>query len=106
MVIKKVSYLKGLVDGYGLTGEDNKLEKVVLEMLDCMEEMATEIDSLNSDFQNLEGYVEMLDDDLGELEMLYADDDDDDDYYYEDDDDWEDLDWNEAKCDSDDESND
>ena len=98
MTIKKVSYLKGLAEGYGLTGEESKLEKIVLEMLDCMEDMANEVDFLNSDFQSLENYVEMLDDDLAELEMMFEDDDD---YYFDEDDDWDDLNWNEEDKESD-----
>lgn len=98
MTIKKVSYLKGLAEGYGLTGEESKLEKIVLEMLDCMEDMANEVDFLNSDFQSLENYVEMLDDDLAELEMMFEDDDD---YYFDEDDDWDDLSWNEEDKESD-----
>ena len=102
MTIKKVSYLKGIAEGYGLTGEDSKLEKIALEMLDCMEDMANEIDFLNSDFQSLENYVEMLDDDLAELEMLFEDDDD---YCFdEDDDDWDDLNWDEDDNESSNES--
>ena len=93
MAIKKVSYLKGLAEGYGITGEDSKLEKIVVEMLDCMEDMANELDFLNSDFQSLENYVEMLDDDLAELEMLFEDDDDC--CFDLDDDDWNDLNWDE-----------
>ena len=63
-----------------------------------MEDMANEVDFLNSDFQSLENYVEMLDDDLAELEMMFEDDDD---YYFDEDDDWDDLNWNEEDKESD-----
>lgn len=99
MINKKVSYLKGLAEGYGLKGEKNNVEKIILEMLDCLEDIADEIDFINSDFERLEDYVEMVDDDLAELESYFDDDDccccDDDDCCCCCDDEWDDFDWDE-----------
>lgn len=97
MITKKVSYLKGLAEGYGLNGEGNHLEKIVVEILDCLEDIADEIEFLNSDFERLEDYVEMVDDDLAELESYL--DEDDDDFDYDDIDDWDDFDWDEEDYD-------
>lgn len=94
MINKKVSYLKGLAEGYGLKGDKNNVEKIILEMLDCLEDIADEIDFLNSDFERLEDYVEMVDDDLAELES-YFNDDDDCCCCCDDDDEWDDFDWDE-----------
>ncbi len=88
MINKKVSYLKGLAEGYGLDGNNGNLEKIVVEILDCLEDIADEVDFLNSDFQRLDDYVEMLDDDLADLEN-----------FLEDDDDWDEYDWDEDDCD-------
>lgn len=97
IITKKVSYLKGLAEGYGLDAEKDHVHNLLLGMLDCMELMAEEINFLDSDFQRLEEYVEMVDDDLSEIEMALDDDfceDCDEDMFdedWKDDEGWDDL---------------
>ncbi len=85
----RVAYLKGLAEGLKLS-EDKDSEKVLLRMLDVLEEMAKEITALRDDLNNLDDYMQSIDDDLADMEEdIYGseDDEDDEDDDEEDDDD-------------------
>ena len=73
------AYLKGLAEGKGLTKDEFKGD-FVKALLDCLNDMAEEIESL-------EEYAEAIDEDLGDIEDLIFDDDedfcDDDDLFVE-----------------------
>ncbi|MDO5717266.1 MAG: hypothetical protein Q4Q17_05645, partial [Tissierellia bacterium] len=71
LISKKVSYLKGLAEGYGFDGEKDNMQNIVLSILDCLDLMAEEINFIDSDFERLEQFVEMVDEDLHELEMIF-----------------------------------
>jgi len=72
----RAAYLRGLADGMGLTRDTNE-NKLLLEMLSLMDEMAQKINELDEDVGELEAYVEDLDADLGEMEeVLFGDEDD------------------------------
>lgn len=100
-LVKKVSYLKGLAEGFKLD-ESKDENKLISGILDCLEMVSDELNILQTDFNQLEEYVNMVDDDLSDLEMIFENDDlwDDDDFDDEDDsytdysDDWLD-DWDE-----------
>ena len=85
----RAAYLRGLADGMGLTKDTNE-NKLLLEMLSLMDEMAQKINELDEDMGEMEAYVEDLDADLADIEdALFGDDDECDccDYCGEDDED-------------------
>lgn len=86
----RVSYLKGLAEGMEI-GEDSKMGKLVLAIIETLGEAADAIQQLANDHEELDEYVESIDDDLAEIEEALFDDDDDDDEYDDDEDDDDDL---------------
>lgn len=84
-VSKRVAYLRGLADGYGLTNEAAQ-GKFYKELLDCLEELSEVVEYLEEENLDLNEYIEDIDDDLSVLEDHMYDFDDEDDYEYDDDD--------------------
>ena len=83
----RVAYLKGLAEGMQLSDATSE-GKMLLKMLDVMQEMADEIASLRADHEELGEYVESIDDDLADMEeYLFGDEEDDEDEDDEDEDD-------------------
>ncbi len=82
----RVAYLKGLAEGMEI-GEESKLGKLVCAIIDALGETAEAIQQLVDEHEELDEYVESIDDDLAEIEEALFDDDDDDDYDDDDDDD-------------------
>lgn len=69
------AYLRGLADGMGLNKEKNE-NRLLLEMLNLMDEMADKITELDEDMGEMEAYVEDLDSDLADMEdVLFGDED-------------------------------
>lgn len=84
-LIQKVSYLRGLADGLGID-ENSKEGKLLLHIVDILEEFADVLDETIENQEDLEEYVTFIDEDLADVEDdIYGEDDEDDDYYYEDD---------------------
>ena len=90
---EKVAYLKGLCEGSGID-ESTKEGKVLLKILDVLEDLTDAVDGLTEAYDDLEDYVELIDEDLMEVEdelyeldMLDDDDEDEDDDDFLDDDD-------------------
>lgn len=83
----RVAYLKGLAEGMEI-GDDSKIGKLVLAIIETLGETAEAIQQLQNEHEELDEYVESIDDDLAEIEEALFDDDDD---YDEDDDDDDDL---------------
>jgi len=82
----KASYLKGLADGMKLN-TDKDANKLLLEMLSLVGDMADEMQAMADAHDELNEYVESIDDDLADLEeTLFGDDDDDDECDCDDDD--------------------
>lgn len=75
----RVAYLKGLAEGMKLSDETNE-GKLLLKMLDVLEEMANELTTLRADHDELDEYVESIDDDLADMEAYLFDDEDEDGY--------------------------
>ena len=107
-LVKKVSYSKGLAEGFKLD-ESKDENKLISGILDCLEMVSDELNILQTDFNQLEEYVNMVDDDLSDLEMIFENDDlwddddfddDEDDSYTDYSDDWLD-DWDEDQDDDD-----
>jgi hypothetical protein len=80
----QVSYLKGLAEGLALD-EESKEGKLLLRIVDLLDEMAHEIEQLKTEYEELFEYTEALDEDLADLEDDFYEDYDD----HEDDDDYE-----------------
>ena len=66
---EKVAYLKGLAEGLELDIE-SKNGKLISGILDVLENIAETINELQEDTENISGYVEDLDSDLGEVEEI------------------------------------
>lgn len=83
----RVAFLKGLAEGMKLSDETNE-GKLLLKMLDVMEKMAEEVTALRHDYDEMQEYVESIDDDLADMEeYLFEDEDEDDDDEEDDEDD-------------------
>ena len=73
----KVSYLKGLAAGMKLNMEKDS-NKLMLEILNAMGEMAEEMQLMVDAHEELNEYVESIDDDLADLEeTLFGEEDED-----------------------------
>ena len=70
----RISYLKGMAAGMKLNMEKDS-NKLMLEMLGVMGEMAEEMAAMTEAHNDLNEYVESIDDDLAELEeTLFGED--------------------------------
>lgn len=85
-ISEKVAYLQGLAEGMNLD-ESTKEGKLLLAILDVLEDMAEEFSDIEDEIVDLEDGLDAVSDDLNDLEeFLYEESDDEDD---EDDDDEE-----------------
>lgn len=85
-ISEKVSYIKGLADGLELG--DDKQSKVIKALIDVLDDIACDIESVEEDLAELSEQIDAVDEDLANVEdIIYEDDDEDDDYDYDDDDD-------------------
>ena len=73
----RASYLKGLADGMDLNMEKGS-NKLLVEALSVMQEMAEELEKLSTAHDELNEYVESIDDDLADMEEYLYDEDDED----------------------------
>ena len=67
---EKVSYLKGLAEGMKIDASSDE-GKLIVQMIDVLSEAAKQLDELQDAYQELNDYVECIDDDLEELELQY-----------------------------------
>lgn len=99
---EKVAYLRGLADGLNIK-ESSKEGKLLMNIIDTLEEFADAIIDIGEEQEELAEYVEALDEDLMDVEdELFEEEDDDEDEYddyddYDEDDD-EDIDFAEVEC--------
>ncbi|CUH97432.1 hypothetical protein P22_3562 [Propionispora sp. 2/2-37] len=70
---EKVAYLQGLTQGLNIS-EHSAEGKLILNIIDVLDEVADEFYDMNLAHQDLEDYVETMDEDLTELEELYKED--------------------------------
>ena len=90
-LLQKVSYLQGLADGLGVD-DTTKEGKLLLHIIDTLEEFADVLADTIDDQIELEEYVNFIDEDLADLEEeIYDNEDDDDDYDEYDFDDFDDC---------------
>lgn len=64
---EKVAYLQGLTKGLNVSDTSSE-GKLLLNIIDVLGDMADEFDNVTMDHEDLENYVETLDEDLTELE--------------------------------------
>lgn len=75
----RASYLKGLAEGMKLNPEKDS-HKLLMELIELTGEMAAELETLTEAHDELNDYVESIDDDLADLEdTLFGDDEADED---------------------------
>lgn len=86
---QKVSYLRGLAEGLEID-KNSKEGKLLLHIVEALEDFAYAINELYENYEDLERYVDYIDEDLTDVENELFDFDD----YYEDDyeDDYDDYD--------------
>ena len=76
-ITDRTSYLRGLAEGLNIDKEKAE-NKLLLEMLSVMEEMAQKTQEVDSDLDELDEYVAAMESDLSDMEdMLYGDGEDD-----------------------------
>ena len=86
---EKVAYLKGLMEGMNIDRESNE-GKLFSVIADILNDVALDIEELESDIFDLGEDVDAISDDLSDVEdYLFEDDDDDDDDYDDDDEDYD-----------------
>ena len=74
----RTAYLRGLAEGMNIDKEKNE-NRLILELLSVVDEMAKKIADLEGDLDDLDEYVESIDGDLGDMEeILFGEDDEED----------------------------
>ena len=69
---EQVAYLKGLAEGLNVgEGAEGKL---IVKMLDVLDNIADALEDLDDEIEDLEEYVEAIDEDLSDLEELLDED--------------------------------
>lgn len=66
-ISKKVAYLKGLTEGMKLD-KSSEEGRIITAMLDIFEDITDALDGLSEAHNDLQDYVEMIDDDMTDLE--------------------------------------
>lgn len=74
---KKVEFLKGLAEGMDLK-PDNQERKLLLKILDVLSQAAEEIAQVQDDQDEINEYLENMDEDLSALEDVVFEDEDED----------------------------
>ena len=73
-ISEKVSYIKGLADGLELG--DDKQSKVIKAIIDVLDDIACDVESIEEDLAELSEQIDAVDEDLAEVEDLIYEDDD------------------------------
>ena len=71
-ITEKVSYLQGLSEGLNIT-EGSPQGKIISGILNVLNEISDEITCIKKEFENIQDYIESVDDDLFDLEENVAD---------------------------------
>lgn len=76
-ITEKVSYIKGLAEGLNLD-ESSKEGKVLLAIIDALDDIAHQVDEIDMDLSDLADVVGEIDDTVADIEEdFYGDEDDD-----------------------------
>ncbi len=83
-ISEKIGYIHGMMDGLQLNKDDETV-KLLNMFVDVLDEFASSVIRMENDLQDLNDYVESIDDDLADIEMHYSDEDEfmDDDVDYD-----------------------
>ena len=77
-ISKKVAYIKGMAEGMELKADSAK-DKLLLQMLEALDLIAEELDTLRDHQEETDRYIDELDSDLGDLEeTVFGEDEDED----------------------------
>ena len=81
---QKVSYLRGLAEGLEIE-ESSKEGKLLLHIIDALEDFADAMDEINDKIDDVDEYVDFMDEDLADVEeeVFGYYDDEEDDYLYD-----------------------
>lgn len=91
-IAEKVAYLKGLAEGLNIDTETSKEGKLISMMMDILQDIALELEDLQTEQNELGEEIDAISDDLSDVEeYLYDDEEDDEEEYDEDDDEEEDC---------------
>lgn len=83
---EKAKYLSGLMDGLGVD-DSTPTGKILLAIGDLLDEIASSVDTIDSDVDDIVEFCNNIDEDLSDVEQIvYGDDDDEDDECCDDDD--------------------
>ena len=74
VIRERVSYLKGLAEGMQLDDSTNE-GKIIKAMIEVLDDIALTVDDLVEAQQQLEEYVDDIDEDLAEFERILYDED-------------------------------
>jgi formylmethanofuran dehydrogenase subunit E len=73
---EKIAYLKGLIDGHAFD-QGNREGQIFVSIAEIFQKLADEIDRLKRLHEEMEDYLESVDEDLNELEeIIYGDEED------------------------------
>lgn len=96
-ISEKVAYTKGLAQGLGLSDESNE-GKVLIQVLDILDDVVDALHGIAEAQEDLESFVEEIDEDLGDLEEFVADEDFSEEDDWDEDDDWDEEEYYEINC--------
>ncbi len=66
-ITEKIAYIKGVADTLELNDGDKK-DRLIMSLIDAMEDMALEIDELSADLDTMSDLIDEIDEDLGAVE--------------------------------------
>ena len=78
-IAEKVAYLKGLAEGLNIDTEKSKEGKLITMMMDILQDVALELEDLQTEQANLGEEIDAVSDDLSDVEELLYDDEEEDD---------------------------
>ena len=88
-ISEKVAYLKGLAEGLNIDTEKSKEGKLISIMTDILQDIALELEDLQTEQEELVEEIDAVSDDLSDVESLLFDEEDEDEEYEDEDEDEE-----------------
>lgn len=79
-ISEKVAYLKGLAEGLNIDTEQSKESKLISLMTDILQDVALELEDLQTEQAELGEEIDAVSDDLSDVESILYEDDEDDDF--------------------------
>ena len=73
-ISEKVAYLKGLADGMELEKDASKEGKLILKIIDILENVGLDLEDLESEVEDLGDAVDVLSEDVEDLETIVYED--------------------------------